>query len=116
MDATRYTDAYSRTTGLLIDGAVQRLMDTAYQAASTLIAERADLVDAVARELHEKESLGYLDLKAILGPRPALRSIEVHQGEPPLPSDAASAEGGVGVEGGAVVDTATPKSAAAQRA
>ena len=61
---------FSEETAQLIDQEVKQLIQTQYSRCKTLLNEHKDKVEALSKSLFAKETIGYPDLKEILGPRP----------------------------------------------
>ena len=61
---------YSDQTAELIDAEVKEVIDEAHRRAHVLLAEKADLVEALAQALLSREVLNEHDLEALLGKRP----------------------------------------------
>lgn len=121
----RWSDPYGKAVKERIDANVATLLAEAAAAAGAFLDAHAGEVEKVALALMERESLGYADVKAILGPRPPRRSPEASQKEPDEapsassfctpspPKDARGGEGGAGGGGGGGSGTggsATPPS------
>jgi AFG3 family protein len=61
---------FSEQTAQLIDAEVRRLIDSQYDRVKALLNEHREKVEALSKALFAKETIGYPDLKEILGPRP----------------------------------------------
>lgn len=61
---------YSESTAQLIDSEVRILVDEAYKRTLELLKVKRNCVDAVAKRLLEKETIGREDIIELLGPRP----------------------------------------------
>ncbi len=59
-----------------IDEEIQRIVETAYEEAKALLAEKYELLEAMAQKLLEREVLDRKEIEALLGPRPAPKSRE----------------------------------------
>lgn len=73
-----YQRPYSETTAQLIDDEVRSLINKAYQRTKELLTEKKDQVEAIAKELLEKEILFKSDLERLIGNRP----YEIKHAEP----------------------------------
>jgi cell division protease FtsH len=62
---------YSEMTAARIDRNVRELLDTAHVAVRARLLESRALLDKLAAELLQKETIGTSDLNSILGPRQA---------------------------------------------
>jgi cell division protease FtsH len=60
---------YSEMTAARIDRNVRELLDTAHVAVRARLLESRALLDKLAAELLQKETIGTSDLNSILGPR-----------------------------------------------
>lgn len=69
-DEQRLHKPFSEETARNIDQEVRRIVDGAYKQCKDLLTEKKDQVEAVAKELLNKEMLVRDDLVRILGPRP----------------------------------------------
>jgi AFG3 family protein len=65
-----FTKPYSEETGKIIDEEVRQLLDRAYQMTLTLLKEKKQQVEILAKELLEKEVLFQSDVEALIGKRP----------------------------------------------
>ncbi|MCL6590335.1 MAG: ATP-dependent zinc metalloprotease FtsH [Firmicutes bacterium] len=61
---------YSEEIAAKIDREIKRIMDEAYERSTAIIKEHRDLLDLVAKELLEKETIEGKDFLALLGERP----------------------------------------------
>ena len=61
---------FSEQTAQLIDSEVRRLIDSQYARVKGLLNDHREQVEALSKALFAKETIGYPDLKDILGPRP----------------------------------------------
>ncbi len=82
---------YSEKTAQLIDEEVRRFVESQYQRVKQLLEEKRDLLEKLARRLHEKEVLSRNDLEAILGPSPY--HFHQHLNPPSTSQNAASPNG-----------------------
>jgi cell division protease FtsH len=64
------TRNYSESTARKIDAVVRGLVDGCYEKVKGLLTEKKDLLDKLAKELIEKETVFTEDVVRILGPRP----------------------------------------------
>ena len=64
------TDRFERTAARAIDSEVRRIIDEQYARCKALLGAHKDQVLALSNALFKKETIGYPDLKEILGPRP----------------------------------------------
>jgi AFG3 family protein len=69
-DDNRFDKPYSNETARLIDDEARDLLNVAYARTKALVAEKRDLVLALAEELLDKEVVGTEALERILGRRP----------------------------------------------
>lgn len=65
-----FTKPYSEKTAETIDEEVRKLVDGAYQRVKNLLLKRQEELEAVARELLEKEIIFQYDLERLIGKRP----------------------------------------------
>lgn len=65
-----YINAYSNKTSLAIDTEVRRLVDEQYTSVEELLISKKDSVEALAKELLEKETINLPQIIKILGDRP----------------------------------------------
>jgi cell division protease FtsH len=65
---------YSESTGQLIDSEVKVLIDEVHEQTRQLLAEKRDLLEALAQALLQKEVLNEQDLTELLGKRPYQRN------------------------------------------
>jgi len=65
-----FTKPYSESTSQAIDEEVRKLIDQAYQFVKTLLFEKRDKLEVLAKELLEKEILFQSDLEKLIGKRP----------------------------------------------
>ena len=61
---------YSEATAELIDKAVRKIINQAYQRVEKLLEEKIELLKKVAKALLEKEVLLQEDIEKLIGPRP----------------------------------------------
>lgn len=61
---------FSEQTAQAMDAEVRRIIDEQYTRCKSLLAAHKDKVEALSQSLFKKETIGYPDLKEILGPRP----------------------------------------------
>lgn len=66
----QFNKPYSEATAEAIDEEVRKIIDQAYQRTRDLLADKREGLEAVAKELLEKEILFQSDLERILGKRP----------------------------------------------
>ena len=62
---------YSEVTAARIDGNIRELLDTTHAAVRARLSESRGLLDRLAAELLQKETIGISELSSILGARPA---------------------------------------------
>lgn len=65
-----FTKPFSEETGKMIDEEVRKLIDKAYQITKSLLIEKKDDVEKLAKELLKKEVLFKSDVEALIGKRP----------------------------------------------
>ena len=65
-----FTKPYSDATAEAIDSEVRKLIDEAYQHVKSLLIERKDELELIAKELLKKEILFQSDLETLIGQRP----------------------------------------------
>ena len=65
-----FTKPFSEETGKLIDQEVRKLIEAAYERTKTLLIEKRDEVEILAKELLKKEVLFQSDVEALIGKRP----------------------------------------------
>jgi len=65
-----FTKPYSESTSQAIDEEVRKLIDQAYQFVKTMLFEKRDKLEILAKELLEKEILFQADLEKLIGKRP----------------------------------------------
>lgn len=65
-----FNKPYSDATAEAIDEEVRKLIDEAYQRTKRILTENRHMMEALAKELLDKEVLFMQDLERILGPRP----------------------------------------------
>ncbi len=65
-----FTKPYSESTSQAIDEEVRKLVDQAYQFVKSLLVEKRDALEVLAKELLEKEILFQADLEKLIGKRP----------------------------------------------
>jgi AFG3 family protein len=61
---------FSEQTAQLIDAEVKRIIESQYSRVKSLLDDHREKVEALSKALFAKETIGYPDLKDILGPRP----------------------------------------------
>lgn len=61
---------FSEQTAQLIDAEVKRIIESQYSRVKSLLNDHREKVEALSHSLFAKETIGYPDLKDILGPRP----------------------------------------------
>jgi cell division protease FtsH len=61
---------FSEHTAQVIDEEVARILHTAAEKASDMLAEHRDLLDKLAKQLVEREMLDDKDIEALIGPSP----------------------------------------------
>jgi hypothetical protein len=61
---------FSEKTAQMIDAEVRNIIDSQYSRVKALLGEHKEKVEALSKALFAKETIGYPDLKEILGPRP----------------------------------------------
>jgi len=61
---------YSEETANEIDGEIKRIVDDCYQSTKELLESKRELIEALASELLEKESINLPEIMKILGDRP----------------------------------------------
>merc|ERR1711920_923840 len=61
---------YSDATGQMIDQEAKAIVEQQYTRVKALLREKSDIMNALADDLCEKETLVYKDLHAVLGDRP----------------------------------------------
>lgn len=61
---------YSEETGRLVDREVRELVSQQYDRVKALLTEKTSLMQSLADQLFEKETLVYTDLRGVLGERP----------------------------------------------
>lgn len=66
----RFSKPYSEELAKVIDDEVRKLIDQAYNRTKTLLLEKKDNLEAVAKELLEKEIIYKTDLERLIGHRP----------------------------------------------
>ncbi|MBI4459079.1 MAG: cell division protein FtsH, partial [Acidobacteria bacterium] len=76
---------YSEDTAIQIDREVRRIVDTAYQEATTLISEHRDILTRIAEALLEREVLDATELKLLVRGEP-LPKLVIQKG-PPAPAE-----------------------------
>lgn len=65
-----FTKPYSEETGKMIDTEVRKLIDDAYQKTKSLLVEKREQVEKLAKELLVREVLFKSDVEALIGKRP----------------------------------------------
>jgi AFG3 family protein len=65
-----FTKPYSEETGKMIDEEVRKMIDVAYLRTKSLLVEKRNEVEILAKELLEKEVLFQSDVEALIGKRP----------------------------------------------
>ncbi|MEJ8758107.1 ATP-dependent zinc metalloprotease FtsH [Pontibacter sp. H259] len=75
-----FNKPYSEATAETIDNEVRLIIDTAYQRTKSLLIEKRDKLEIIAKELLDKEILFQSDLERLVGPRPfeALTTYQAH--------------------------------------
>ena len=61
---------YSEETANEIDGEIKKIVDECYQSTKELLESKRELIEALASELLEKESINLPEIMKILGDRP----------------------------------------------
>jgi len=69
-DGNQFYKPYSEETGKLIDREARGIVDAQYQRVKDLLAEKSDMMSALADRLTDKETLVYSDLREVMGERP----------------------------------------------
>ncbi|HQW84231.1 MAG TPA: hypothetical protein PK987_07225, partial [Ferruginibacter sp.] len=65
-----FTKPFSEETGKMIDEEVRKLIEKAYQITKSLLIEKREEVEKLAKELLKKEVLFKSDVEALIGKRP----------------------------------------------
>jgi cell division protease FtsH len=86
----QFRKPYSEETALLIDLQVRKIIDEAYQRTLHLIRTKRDILEAIAKELLDKEVIFQQDLLRLAGPRP-FTAPGPHAAVPELPTESEGA-------------------------
>ncbi len=78
-----FTKPYSEETGKIIDEEVRGIIDEAYQRTISLLTEKKEQVEKLAKELLDKEVLHKSDVEELIGKRPfeEKKILEVEEGQ-----------------------------------
>lgn len=102
MDRDQFDKPYSNETAQMIDHEVRTFVDTAYKRTVAIVEEKKELVQAMAKELLDKEVINFDDVERLLGKRPFIsdqvRNIDRFRyggdGTPPAAVEEGAKEGG----------------------
>lgn len=77
----RFSKPYGEETATVIDDEVRNLIEGAYTRTRNLLSDKRDALEAVAKELLDKEIIFKSDLERLIGPRPYDKKEEEHKSE-----------------------------------